>query len=88
MSSQLETQRQCTLWVKNNGTVPIILSLSAGDWIPLIAQQYITFSWNYVPGTEIQRDTALEVAVTISVNQCIVNVEDFTNNIYIIATKN
>jgi hypothetical protein len=44
-----------TLWVKNNGTVPIILSLSAEDWTPLIAQQYITFTWNYAPGTVIQK---------------------------------
>ncbi len=55
------------LWVKNNGTVPIILSLSAEDWTPLIAQQYITFSWNYAPGTVIQKGSLLEVAVIISV---------------------
>jgi len=27
--------------VINNGTVPTTLSMSVGDWVPLIAQQYI-----------------------------------------------
>jgi len=36
-----------TVWIKNNGTIPITLSMSAGDWVPLVAQQYVLFSWSY-----------------------------------------
>lgn len=39
-----------TVWLKNNGTIPITLSMSAGDWVPLVAQQYVSFSWSYVSG--------------------------------------
>ena len=77
----------CQLWVKNNGTVPIVLSMSAGDWVPLIAQQYVSYSWNCTPGTVLQRDQVLAVVITISINQYIIGVEDFANNLYIIATK-
>lgn len=77
-----------TIWVKNNGTVPIILSMGAGDWVPLVAQQYVGYSWDYVTGAVLQKDAVIQVTITLTVNQYIVGVEDFTNNIYIFATKN
>jgi hypothetical protein len=30
--------------VINNGTIPTTLSLSVGDWVPLIGQQYISIT--------------------------------------------
>ena len=30
--------------VINNGTIPAILSMSTGDWVPLITQQYLTIT--------------------------------------------
>ena len=72
--------------VTNNGTVPTTLSISVGDWIPLIAQQYLTITWNYASGTVLQPDTSQTVTVTINVNQYVNGVNTFTNTIYIIAT--
>jgi hypothetical protein len=40
--------------VINNGTIPTKLSMSAGDWVPLIAQQYLTITWDYASGTILQ----------------------------------
>jgi hypothetical protein len=74
-------------WLKNNGTIPVTLSMSAGDWVPLVAQQYVSFSWSYVSGTVVAPGVNVQVTLTISVNQYIVGVADFTNNIYIIATQ-
>lgn len=74
------------LWIKNNGTSPIVLRMSAGDLVPLIAEQFVSYSWNYTPGTVLQKNQVLEVTITISISQYIIGVEDFTNNIYIIAT--
>ena len=53
----------------------------------MIAQQYITFSWNYASGTVLQKNQVIEVTVTITANQYIAGVEEFNNNLYIIATK-
>jgi hypothetical protein len=75
------------IWIKNNGTIPITLSMSAGDWVPLVAQQYVLFSWSYVSGTVVEPGANVQVTLTPSVNQYIVGVTDFTNNIYIIATQ-
>src|SRR5512135_1001215 len=36
--------------VINNGTIPTTLSMSVDNWVPLIAQQYLTITWNYASG--------------------------------------
>jgi hypothetical protein len=76
--------RQIT--VINNGTVPISLSMSAGEWVPLIAQQYLTITWNYASDTVLQPGASQTVTITINVNQYVTGVNTFTNNIYVIAT--
>jgi hypothetical protein len=73
--------------VINNGTIPITLSMSSGDWVPLIAQQYLTITWNYASGTVLQPGTSQTVTITINVNQYVTGVNTFTNTIYIIATQ-
>lgn len=73
--------------VINNGTVPTTLSMSAGDWIPLIAQQYLTITWNYASGTILQPGASQTVTITINVNQYVTGVYTFTNTIYIVATQ-
>jgi hypothetical protein len=73
--------------VINNGTVPTILSMSTGDWIPLIAQQYLTITWNCASGTILQPGTSQTVTITINVNQYVTGVNTFTNTIYVIATQ-
>jgi hypothetical protein len=76
-----------TLWIKNNGTIPITLGIGAGDWVPLVAQQYVSSSWSYLSGTIVAPGANMQVTITITVNQYIVGVTDFTNNIYVIATQ-
>lgn len=73
--------------VINNGTVPTTLSISAGDWVPLIAQQYLSITWNYASGTVLQPGTSQTITITINVNQYVTGVNTFTNTIYMIATQ-
>jgi hypothetical protein len=73
--------------VINNGIIPTTLSMSAGDWVPLIAQQYLTITWNYASGTVLQAGASQTVTITINVNQYVTGVNTFTNIIYIIATQ-
>jgi hypothetical protein len=75
------------LSVINNGTIPTTLSLSVGDWVPLIAQQYINVTWNYNSGTVLQPGTSQTVTITINVNQYVTGINTFTNTIYVIATQ-
>lgn len=73
--------------VINNGTIPTTLSMSTGDWIPLIAQQYISITWNYASGTILQPGASQTVTITINVNQYVTGVNTFTNTIFLIATQ-
>jgi hypothetical protein len=73
--------------VINNGTVPITLLMLVGDWAPLIAQQYLTITWNYALGTVLQAGVSQTLTITINVNQYVTGVNTFTNTIYIIAAK-
>jgi hypothetical protein len=59
----------CQICVINNGTVPITLSMLAGDWVPLIAQQYLTITWNYASGTVLLPGASQTLTITINVNQ-------------------
>src|SRR5665647_991373 len=85
-SSVLLLLQSCHLkiCVINNGTIPTTLSMSAGDWVPLIAQQYLTITWNYTSGTVLQPGASQTVTITINVNQYVIGVNTFTNTIYII----
>jgi hypothetical protein len=71
--------------VIKNGTIPATLSMSTGDWIPLIALQYLTITWNYASGTILQPGASQ--TVTINVNQYVTGVNTFTNTIYVISTQ-
>jgi hypothetical protein len=42
---------QLKICVINKGTISTTLSMSVGDWVPLIARQYLTITWNYASGT-------------------------------------
>jgi hypothetical protein len=75
------------IYVINNGTIPTTLSISAGDWVPLIAQQYLTITWNYASGTMLQPGASQSITITINVNQYVTGVNTFTNTIYVIVTQ-
>jgi len=85
LSAGSTTTRQIS--VINNGTIPTALSMSVDDWVPLIAQQYLTITWNYASGIILQPGASQTITITINVNQYITGVNTFTNTIYIIATQ-
>jgi hypothetical protein len=62
-------------------------AMAAGDWVPLIAQQYLTITWNYASGTILQPGASQTITITINVNQYVTDITTFTNTIYIIATQ-
>jgi hypothetical protein len=61
--------------------------MSTGGWIQLIAQQYISITWNYASGTVLQPGTSQTVTITINVNQYVTGENTFTKTIYITATQ-
>jgi hypothetical protein len=76
-----------TISVINKGTLPTALSLSLVTGVPLIAQQYLTITWNYASVIVLQAGASQTVTMTINVNQYVTGINTFTNNIYVIATQ-
>ena len=35
-----------TVYVKNNGSIPVTLSMNTNNWNPITASDYLTLSWN------------------------------------------
>ena len=35
-----------TIYIKNNGTIPVTLSMAPSNWNPTTASSYLTLSWN------------------------------------------
>jgi hypothetical protein len=74
------------VYVKNEGDSPATLSLETSNWIPSDASEYLTLNWNYYnqiinPGSNTQ------VALTLSVDQSIQGIENFSFDISIIGNN-
>ena len=71
-----------TVYVKNTGTVPITLTMTADTWTPTNADDYLTLEWN-------QQGTVLDVADSVTANLTLTaaadtgELQDFSVNIVI-----
>jgi hypothetical protein len=75
-----------TIYVKNEGTANMTLSISNNTWVPVDATGYLTLTWNregYVlaNGTSVSADLTLEVSPTFT------NGTDFSFNIVVTGTQ-
>lgn len=74
-----------TLYVKNNGTVPVTLTASFGNWNPASAAGYFTPGWNctnYVLGTGL----VVAAVLTLAVSQSITGVTNFSFDVTLTGT--
>lgn len=80
------SSKQFTIYVKNEGNVPIKLSMETGNWTPPVASYYITLTWDrqdYIlaPGGNVS------AVLTLSVSPNITGITDFSFEIAIIGTE-
>ena len=71
-----------TAYIQNLGNVDIILVIETLNWIPVSAENYLTFSWNYDNKTLIKNEV-IPVTFTLDVSQQIENIESFSFDIII-----
>jgi len=71
-----------TIYLRNDGNIPINLTLSAENWNPTNASEYISFSWNY-NGTPLNPNEVLRVTLTLDVDVNINGITDFRFEIII-----
>lgn len=68
--------------VQNKGARTMTFSLATGNFLPVIAQSFISLDWNYT-GTKVNTQNTIPIRLTIRVSPSIENVTDFSFDIII-----
>jgi len=75
-----------TLYIRNEGSTQISLSMSVGNWTPPSTSDYITVIWNR-QGTILNVGSSTSAMFTLSVSQSITGITSFTFDITITGTE-
>ena len=74
------------MYLRNEGNVAVTLSITAGNWTPSTAQNYLTLTWNrnaYV----LQPNEVIQAVLTLAVSSSITGITSFNFDITITATQ-
>ena len=74
-----------TVYVKNSGSAPMNVSLSASGWVPAEAGNYLTMSWDR-EGAEVAAAEVVQALLTLDVSGSITGITDFSFDIVIEGT--
>jgi hypothetical protein len=75
-----------TFYLRNEGNVPVILSLQSGNWNPTSASAYFTLTWNranYV----LTANQTVQAVLTLAVSSGVSGVTNFSFDMNITATQ-
>jgi hypothetical protein len=75
-----------TIYIKNEGTTPMVLNMTTDGWSPTDAPTYIALDWNQ-EGTEVTAYTVVETVLTLSVSSEITEISTFNFNMTITGTE-
>jgi len=78
--------RTVSIYVKNEGTMALVLNLKVENWSPLSASNYMALSWNrenYV----LSAGSVVQANVTLSISSSISGISSFSFNIVISGTE-
>ena len=76
-----------TVYIRNEGNVAVVLSMTTENWHPPNASSYITLRWNLEQGYVLDPEESVETVLTLSVSSSISGVERFTFDIIITGTE-
>jgi len=76
-----------TVYIRNEGNVAVVLSITAENWSPASASSYITLGWNLEEGYVLSHGQSVEAVLTLSVSSNVSGVESFTFDIIITGTE-
>jgi hypothetical protein len=75
-----------TLYVKNNGTVPLTLSMMTDSWSPSNAASYVTLNWNCT-GQILNQNSVTAASLTLIVSPNTTGITSFSFDITITGTE-
>jgi hypothetical protein len=78
--------KNVTVYIRNNGNVPVMLAMSTDNWNPSFAFTYISVSWNrqnYV----LAPNAVIETYISLSVASNITDITSFSFDLIITGTE-
>jgi hypothetical protein len=78
-------QKSFTVYVCNEGAVPLTLSISTSNWNPPTAPNYLSLTWSY-NGQKINAGKSVAVTLTLTVSRSIIGINDFRFDITAVGT--
>jgi len=75
-----------TVYVKNEGTVSVTLSMTVSNWNPSSASSYITLTWNKEKSA-LTAGQVVQAVLTLSVSSSVSGVTSFSFDITITGTQ-
>jgi len=76
-----------TVYIRNEGNIAVVLSMTTENWNPSVSSSYITLSWNLEEGYVLNPGQSVQTVLTLSVSSSISGVESFTFDIIITGTQ-
>jgi hypothetical protein len=77
--------KNITVYIRNEGSVPVTLSLATDNWGPSNAPDYLSLAWDY--GDQgISVDGVVQVTLSLSVSEAIEGITSFSFDIVIIGS--
>jgi len=76
------SSQNITIYIRNEGNIPMTLNMTTDNWNPSSASTYITLSWNS-EGSQVSADSVLETILTLSVSSGISEIDSFSFDITI-----
>jgi hypothetical protein len=80
------TTATATVYLKNEGNVPVTLSISASNWAPSSASSYFTLTWNRA-GNVLAVGASVQAVLSLAVSSSISGITTFSFDITITATQ-
>lgn len=77
--------KKVLIYIKNEGSTPVTLSMNTTDWSPSSAENYMSLSWDY-SGGQIAAGGAVRVTLTLTVSSSASGITSFTFDIIITGT--
>lgn len=75
-----------TIYVKNNGSIPVTLTMTYGNWNPPSASGYMTLAWDK-QNTVLAAGSSVPAVLTLTVSSGITGVTDFSFDTNITGTQ-
>ncbi len=79
------SSKSFTVYISNEGALPLTLTISTSNWNPSTASNYLTLKWSY-NGQTLDADTTIPVTITLTVSPSISGINAFDFDITAVAT--